>query len=101
VSRHDLDVSSLFAGLLLLAVGAGYLIADATDVSIDGRWVLPVLLIALGLTGLAGSVMRRPRRRSAKVSGPAPAEPELEPEAAADREPVTRQQPTTDDTPAA
>lgn len=81
MSRHDLDVSSLFTGLLLLAVGGGYLVADATDISIDGRWVLPTVLIALGLTGLAGSVKRGPRRSNdtGPASEPEPG-PELEPD---------------------
>ena len=58
MQRHDRDDTSLVAGLLFLALGAAYLLDAVTGISIDARWVLPVLLIGLGLAGLAASLPR-------------------------------------------
>lgn len=54
--RHDTDVVSLLAGLLFVAVAAAQLLASASDVELDGQWVLPMLLVLLGLVGLASAV---------------------------------------------
>ena len=56
--RHELDLTSLIAGIVLAAIAAAYLLAAATGRSVDGAWVLPVGLIGLGLAGLAGSLRR-------------------------------------------
>lgn len=56
--RHDLDLTSLVAGLVFLAIAAAYVIGDYTDVRISAGWVLPLGLIGLGLAGLAGTVRR-------------------------------------------
>ena len=61
--RHDLDLTSLVAGLVFVALSAVYLVGSLTDVHIGWRWVLPLLLIGLGVAGLAGSLrsgLRRP-----------------------------------------
>jgi hypothetical protein len=56
VRRHDLDWVSLIAGLVFLAFAAAYGLAALTDVSIDGRFVWPVVFVALGAAGVATAV---------------------------------------------
>lgn len=57
---HPRDTTSLILGLLLLAAGALFLVADTTDVDLDARWAAPVALVVIGLAGLASAL--RPRR---------------------------------------
>lgn len=57
--RHDLDLFSLVAGVLFLVIAVGHLADVAWDVGWDGRWVAPVVLVGLGLAGLAGVVRGR------------------------------------------
>lgn len=59
MSRHERDVLSLMGGLLLVLLAAVFLLDDTTGLSVDGRWVAPALLVAVGAAGLAGS-LRRP-----------------------------------------
>ncbi len=40
--RHDLDWTSLVAGVVITAIAAAYLVGAWTDLRIDGRWVLPL-----------------------------------------------------------
>jgi hypothetical protein len=61
VKRHELDVFSLVSGLVFAAVAAVYLVAAATDSEVQGRWVIPLALIGLGIGGLVGSVVRARR----------------------------------------
>ena len=56
--RHDLDVFSLVAGLVFLALAIGHLVDESSSVSLDGRWVAPLTLIALGAAGLASALRR-------------------------------------------
>jgi hypothetical protein len=68
VRRHDLDLTSLVAGLVFVALAAVYLVGSLTDVHIGWRWVVPLLLIGLGVAGLAGSLrsgLRRPEEPAA------------------------------------
>jgi len=58
MSRHERDVLSLMGGLLLLLVASVFLVDDTTSLSVDGRWVAPGLLVAVGLAGLAASLRR-------------------------------------------
>ncbi len=58
MQRHELDLTSLVAGLVLIGVAAAYLVGHLTDVRVDGSWVAPLALIGLGLAGLAGGVSR-------------------------------------------
>lgn len=57
--RHDIDVFALMAGLVFLALGAGWALNEAAGLDVNARWTVPVLLIGLGLVGLAGSVFGR------------------------------------------
>ena len=52
--RHELDLFSLIAGLAFVGVAAGHLLDVTTDLDFDGRWVAPIVLVTLGLAGLAG-----------------------------------------------
>lgn len=61
-SKHEPDVFSLMAGLLLALIGGLYLLSDLTSVDLDGRWVGPVVLIAVGLVGLLSTLRRTTRR---------------------------------------
>lgn len=63
--RHDLDWVSLIAGLVFLAFATVYGLAALTDVSIDGRFVWPVVLVALGAAGVATAVTATAREEKA------------------------------------
>jgi hypothetical protein len=61
VRRHDVDGASLVAGLLFVGIAIAYLAAAYTDLRIGAGWLLPIVLIGLGLAGLAGSIRRAHR----------------------------------------
>ena len=54
--RHERDTLSLMAGLLLVLLGAVFLVDDLTGLEVDGRWAAPVVLIAVGTVGLLSSL---------------------------------------------
>ncbi len=54
--RHDTDYFSLAAGLLFVLLGLMFAVSTLADWTIDGRWVVPVMLIALGAGGVAASL---------------------------------------------
>jgi hypothetical protein len=56
--QHDFDPVSLVLGLVLIGVATAVLVVGDFHV----RWVLPGMLIALGVVGLAGSLTRRGRQ---------------------------------------
>ena len=56
MSRHDRDGLSLMGGLLMVLVAGMFLLDDLTSVEVDGRWVGPAVLIAVGLAGLASTL---------------------------------------------
>ena len=58
MTKRDLDMVSLVAGGIFLALGAAYSLHLATGLVFQVRWVWPVLLIAVGLAVLLSS---RPR----------------------------------------
>jgi hypothetical protein len=47
---------SFLSGLTFGAIAVAYLLATQQSRDIDGRWVLPGALIALGIAGIAGAV---------------------------------------------
>ena len=51
--RHELDRLSLVTGVAFVALGLLVLMEEAVELS--ARWALPVLLIAVGVTGLLAS----------------------------------------------
>ena len=56
MKRHAFDPTSFLAGLVLGAIGLAYLLAEQADWDVDGRWVLPIALIGLGVAGVAGAL---------------------------------------------
>lgn len=63
MTRHSFDPVSLVAGLVFAAVAAVYLLEAHTAVNIDGRWVLPLALIGLGIGGVLGALGTAARQR--------------------------------------
>jgi hypothetical protein len=61
VRRHELDWVSLIAGLVFTAFALVYLVSPAVDLSLDGRYVWPVVLVALGAGGLATAIRANAR----------------------------------------
>lgn len=56
MKRHPFDLTSFLFGLVFGGAAAAYLLADQLSWDVDGRWVLPVALIVLGVAGIAGAV---------------------------------------------
>jgi len=56
VRRHDLDWVSLIAGVVFTAIALLYLVMGLTDLTFDGRFVWPLVLVALGAAGVATAV---------------------------------------------
>jgi hypothetical protein len=61
VRRHETDAVSLVAGLLFLVVAAVHIAARSTDTDLNLRWMVPAVLVLLGVLGLLGA-LRYPRR---------------------------------------
>lgn len=59
MSRHERDLVSLMLGLLTVLPVTLFLLTDLTDLSVDGRWVVPLLLIGVGAVGLLGTLRHR------------------------------------------
>jgi uncharacterized membrane protein YfcA len=58
VPRHDLDPVALLAGVAFLGVALGWVLNQAADA--PARWVVPVLLIGIGLVGLIATRAHSP-----------------------------------------
>ena len=54
--RHDLDPVSLIAGVVFGLIALVHLVGAATGEAMDPRWIPPVLLVGLGVAGLAGAL---------------------------------------------
>ncbi len=67
--RHELDVFSLVTGLVFVAVAAGHLLDESSQMDFDGRWVVPLVLVAVGVAGLAGLVRGREPRPAGATDG--------------------------------
>ncbi len=61
--QHETDFFSLAAGLLFTVLGIALAIDAAFDWTLDGRWIAPVTLIALGAGGVAASLAASNRQR--------------------------------------
>lgn len=68
--RHETDAVSLVAGLLFLVVAAVHITAQSTDTELNLRWMVPAVLVLLGLLGLFGA-LRGPRGTADDVAKPA------------------------------
>jgi hypothetical protein len=70
VRRHETDPVSLLAGLLFLVVAAVHVAARSTGTELNLRWMVPAVLVLLGVLGLLGAI-RSPRGSIAEPAGPA------------------------------
>jgi hypothetical protein len=61
VRKHPFDLLSCIAGLLFIGLSVAYIVGAYTDVRIDPRLVLPLLLVGLGLAGLAAAMLAQRR----------------------------------------
>jgi hypothetical protein len=73
MKRHEPDWTSLIAGITFCAIALAYLGGEVTHRSLELRWVVPMLLIGLGLAGLAGTLVRA--RRMSDAGAPTVASP--------------------------
>jgi uncharacterized membrane protein YccC len=71
MDRHELNPVALVFGAVFTILGLACAVGHWTWFDIDGGWALAVLLIALGLAGVASSALRaRERSRAQEVGGP-------------------------------
>ena len=61
MKRHQFDLFSLVAGLAFVTIAVLYLLDSAGLLSVNGRLVIPLVLIALGVGGLGGALFRMSR----------------------------------------
>lgn len=61
--RHEPDVAAFLQGVLFVGIGLTYLVAAAGGERVDPLWVLPTLLLGVGLAYLAGALVRRLKDR--------------------------------------
>ena len=59
--RHRLDLFSLLSGLLIVGFAIAYLVGGFTEYRLDGRLAFPLLLVGLGIAGLAGAIVAQRR----------------------------------------
>ena len=72
--RHELDLVSLVAGLLFLALAVAYVVGAYTDLRLDPRYAFPLVVIGLGLAGLGASVAAQRRSDRALTTTTPPEE---------------------------
>lgn len=63
--RHELDWISLIAGIVFLGFAIAYVVASLSDLTLDGRYVWPVVLVALGGAGVATAIRANQREEQA------------------------------------
>lgn len=67
MTRHSLDPISLAAGLVFTVVAIAYLLDAHSSIDVDGRWVIPLALIAIGIGGVVGAIGAANRQRRESV----------------------------------
>jgi cytochrome c oxidase subunit IV len=70
VRKHPIDLFSLISGLLFTGFAVAYIVGAYTDVRLDARLALPLVLVGLGLAGLAGAMVAQRRSDQRLASGP-------------------------------
>ena len=68
--QHPFDLLSLVAGLLFVGLAAAYIVGAYSDVRMEPQYVFPLVLVVLGLAGLAGSILGQ-RRSDTQVAAAA------------------------------
>jgi hypothetical protein len=68
VKRHLTDWTSLLTGITFCTIAISCLSADLSHRSLEVRWMLPMLLIGLGVAGLGGTVARGVRRNRPPIA---------------------------------
>jgi hypothetical protein len=58
VKRHPIDMTALLLGLAFTIAGGAVIVSQATDTTMNGRWVAAMGLILLGLVALSGTLLR-------------------------------------------
>ena len=66
--KHSFDLVSCMAGLLFVGFAIAYIVGAYTDVRLDPRLVLPLVLVGLGAAGLAASLLAQHRSNRALAS---------------------------------
>jgi hypothetical protein len=61
VRKHPFDLLSFIAGLLFVGLAIAYTVGAYTDIRLEPQYVFPLVLVALGLAGLAGSILAQQR----------------------------------------
>ncbi len=56
MKRHPTDLISLVAGLLFTTLGVMFALARAGAVTIDVTWIPAIVLVGLGLAGIASGI---------------------------------------------
>ena len=64
MTRHETDTVSLVAGLLFVAIAGLWALSRAGVLANTGRWLVPLVLIAVGVAGLLTARPRGDRRQS-------------------------------------
>jgi len=73
LERHSIDYVALLFGLMFLAIGAGYIVHETTNSSVDPAWIVAIACATIGSGFLALTVLARPRRSEPLVDAtPAP-----------------------------
>lgn len=71
--RHELDWVYLISGAVFLLVAVSHLVGAAVDTDMDMGWLVAVLLVGIGVAGLAGALRSgrsTPRDDSSTASTP-------------------------------
>jgi hypothetical protein len=87
MKRHEPDWTSLISGVTFCAIALAYLGGEVTHRNLEVRWVVPMLLIGLGVAGLAGTLVRARRLSDAGAPVTAMATAPMDSEDLSDDEP--------------
>ena len=66
--KHSFDLVSCIAGLLFIGFAVAYIVGAYTDIRMDPRLALPLVLVGLGIAGLAASLLAQKRSDKAVAS---------------------------------
>jgi hypothetical protein len=56
--RSNWDPVSIGAGIVFFVIGGAYLLASGNHLRVNAGWTLTILALGLGLSGVAGAVLR-------------------------------------------